>query len=273
MKRILGEAIAAARPELGCRTPDTLPPGALSPVTVAPDDLGLIQFSSGTTVEPKPVALSHRALVAQVDALSACFPDDGDVRHSCVSWLPLYHDMGLIGCVLTPLARDAEVTLIGPELFVTRPALWLRAISRHRATISAAPNFGYSFCVHRIADEELAGVDLSSWQVALSGAEMVVPAVARAFIERFRNWGFSERALTPVYGLSEATLGITLRRWAGGFRAAPSIARPWPHPAARSRAPEAARSSRWARRFPASRSRSAMLRAVSSRPGRLGGSG
>jgi fatty-acyl-CoA synthase len=209
VKRVLGEAIASARPELGCRTLETIPKRTPSAVAVSADALGLIQFSSGTTVEPKPVGLSHRALVAQVDTLSASFQDRDDDRHSCVSWLPLYHDMGLIGCLLTPLARDAQVTLIGPELFVARPAIWLRALSRHRGTISAAPNFGYSFCVQRIKDDELDGVDLSAWEVALSGAEMVVPGVARAFVERFRRWGFSETALTPVYGLSEATLGVT----------------------------------------------------------------
>ena len=218
IKRLLGEAVAAARPELGCRSLEGLPQAAVPAVGIGADDLGLIQFSSGTTVEPKPVALTHRALVAQIAVLSNCFPDPPGGRHSCVSWLPLYHDMGLIGCVLTAMARDAEVTLLGPELFVARPALWLRALSRYRATISAAPNFGYALCVSRIRDDELAGVDLSSWLVALSGAEAVVPSVARAFALRFGGWGFREAALTPVYGLSEATLAVTFSPFAERFQ-------------------------------------------------------
>ena len=210
VKRLLGEAVAAARPRRGCRTLEELPRGRDgAAVRPSPQDLALIQFSSGTTVDPRPVALTHAALVAQTETLSGCFQDGGGLRHSCVSWLPLYHDMGLIGCVLTPLARDAAVTLLGPELFVARPALWLRALSRYRATISAAPNFGYAVCLSRIADEELAGVDLAAWQVALNGAEAVVPAVLRAFAERFARWGFQPSALTPVYGLSEAALAVT----------------------------------------------------------------
>jgi len=218
IKRLLGEAVEAARPRLGCRMLEDLPRASGRAAPPAPDDLALIQFSSGTTVDPRPVALTHAALVVQVEVLSGSFHDSASRRHSCVSWLPLYHDMGLIGCVLTPLARDAEVTLIGPELFVARPALWLRALSRYRATISAAPNFGYAFCLTRIADEEMAGADLSAWQVALNGAEAVVPAVLRAFGERFARWGFDARALTPVYGLSEAALAVTFSEVGRLFR-------------------------------------------------------
>jgi fatty-acyl-CoA synthase len=237
VKRILGEAVAAALPPLGCRTLDALPRERELRTTVAANDLALIQFSSGTTVDPKPVALSHRALVSQVELLSGCFRDEDGRRHSCVSWLPLYHDMGLIGCVLTPLARDATLTLLAPEHFVARPALWLRALSRHGATISAAPNFGYALCLSRIADDELAGVDLGAWQVALSGAEAVVPAVARAFVDRFSRWNLSESALTPVYGLSEAALAVTFSPFGERFRsrffdrdalAATGMARPRP---------------------------------------------
>lgn len=178
---------------------------------VTADDLAMIQFSSGTTVEPKPVALSYRAISAQVHALNSFWPDseDGELVHSGVSWLPLYHDMGLIGCVFPALERPSVLTLIGPEVFVAKPAVWLRAISRWRATISVAPNFAYGLCVHKIRDQELHGVDLSHWRVALNGAEPVAPSVLRAFQRRFANWGFRPEALTPVYGLSEATLAVT----------------------------------------------------------------
>ena len=209
VRRILGEAIAAARPPLGCRTVDEVRSKHGEAVQVDPSDLGLVQFSSGTTVEPKPVALSHRALVAQVHAINSCWQDRDGVRQSGVSWLPLYHDMGLIGCVFGALDRDIPLTLLGPELFVARPALWLRAISRWGGTISPAPNFAYGLCLTRISDAEMEGVDLSGWHTALNGAESVSPPVLRAFCDRFARWGFRPEALTPVYGLSEAALAVT----------------------------------------------------------------
>ena len=209
VKRILGESIARARPVLGCRTLAELPRERGEAVRVDPSDLALIQFSSGTTVDPKPVALSHRAVAAQVEILNGFWQDTAELRHSCVSWLPLYHDMGLIGGVFPALSRDAELTLLGPELFVARPALWLRALSRYRGTISPAPNFAFGLCLPRVSDADMEGADLSSWRTALDGAEAVAPGVARAFIERFSRWGFRPEALTPVYGLSEAALAVT----------------------------------------------------------------
>jgi len=210
IKRVLGQTVEQARPELGCRTLEELPQAAPASRPVVPGDLALVQFSSGTTVDPKPVALSHRALIVQGQALTALLREHGvDTDQSGCSWLPLYHDMGLIGCLLPALLHPADLTLMGPENFVTRPALWLRALSRTKASISPAPNFAYALCVHRIKDEELEGVDLSHWRVALNGAEPVAPEVLRAFIERFARWGLSETALTPVYGLSEAALAVT----------------------------------------------------------------
>jgi len=209
LRGFLGDAEATATPDLGCRTLGELPRSAAEPVPAEPSDLALIQFSSGTTVAPKPVALSHRAVAAQVEILNGFWRDNGGLRHSCVSWLPLYHDMGLIGCVFPSLARDATLTLIGPEVFVARPAAWLRTISRYRGTVSPAPNFAYDLCVTRIADAELEGVDLSCWRTALNGSESIAPPVLRAFAERFARWGFRREALTPVYGLSEAALAVT----------------------------------------------------------------
>src|SRR5437763_3923472 len=117
--------------------------------------------------------------------------------------------MGLIGCLLLALYRPGPLTLIPPEAFLARPALWLRAISRKRATLSVAPNFAYGLCARRIRDEELEGVDLSSWRFALNGAEPVAPGVLRRFADRFARFGFDEKALMPVYGLSEASLAVT----------------------------------------------------------------
>jgi len=209
VRRILGPTVLAARPPLGCRALADLPAATPTPVAPTPTDLALVQFSSGTTVDPKPVALSHRALVAQARLLNAFWPDRPGLAHRGVSWLPLYHDMGLIGTVLLALERPGPLVLIPPELFITRPAVWLRAISRCRATLSVGPSFAYALCVRKVSDGELEGVDLSCWEVAINGAETVVPAVARAFAERFARWGFRPEAMTPVYGLSEAALAVT----------------------------------------------------------------
>jgi acyl-CoA synthetase (AMP-forming)/AMP-acid ligase II len=218
VRRLLGTAIERAGPSLGCRTLNQVGRGPYRSVVVGPDDLGLVQFSSGTTVDPKPVALSHRALVAQTIRLNALWPQREGRTESGVSWLPLYHDMGLIGCVFPALERPAIVTLMPPEVFVARPAVWLRAIGRYGGTISPAPNFAYSLCVKKIKDAELDGVDLSCWRVAMSGAEPVAPDVLRAFRERFRGWGFKAEALTPVYGLSEAALAVTFSEIEAPFR-------------------------------------------------------
>lgn len=204
-----GVAVERARPRLGGTTIDRLPEAPPLERLGAADDLALVQFSSGTTVEPKPVALTQRAILAQVAALNALWPDTPERTQSGVSWLPLYHDMGLIGCVFPALERPAVLTLLPPERFVARPALWLRALARHRATISVAPNFAYALAAERVRDEELEGCDLSEWRVALCGAETISAATLRAFAGRFAPWGFRAEALTPVYGLSEAALAVT----------------------------------------------------------------
>lgn len=222
LRPLLGPTLEQAQPggkgpALECHTVKTLLElaggGPTHPAYVgSPDELGLVQFSSGTTVDPKPVALSQRALLAQVDALNRCWKPLGTPRPTGFSWLPLYHDMGLVGCIFTTLAWPSELTLMPPELFIARPALWLRGLSRTRATISVAPNFAYGLCLEKIRDEEMEGVDLSAWRVALCGAEPVSPTVLRAFLDRFARWGLRPEVLTPVYGLSEATLAISFSR-------------------------------------------------------------
>jgi acyl-CoA synthetase (AMP-forming)/AMP-acid ligase II len=209
VRRLLGPSIESVRPRFGCQTIDGLPRAGRIFEVAGEDALALVQFSSGTTVDPKPVALSHRAVVAQTELLNGFWPDRDGVVHSGASWLPLYHDMGLIGCVFPALERGARLTLIPPELFVARPAIWLQTISRYRATVSPAPNFAYGLCVEKIRDGELEGVDLTSWRVALNGAEPVAAEVLRRFQRRFAAWGFRPEALTPVYGLSEASLAVT----------------------------------------------------------------
>jgi acyl-CoA synthetase (AMP-forming)/AMP-acid ligase II len=186
-----------------------------------PGDLALVQFSSGTTMDPKPVALSHANVLANVRAIHDVVRETGaDIVEHGVSWLPLYHDMGLIGCAFLALHHPGSLTLIPPDLFVARPALWLRALSRTRAPVSAAPNFAYALCTERVRDDDMAGVDLGGWRLALNGAEPVSAATLRRFVARFARWGLRPEALTPVYGLAEATLAVTFSDWRRPFQTA-----------------------------------------------------
>lgn len=172
---------------------------------VASEDLSLVQFSSGSTGSPKGVMLTHANLLANLASVLAVIqPTPEDVN---CSWLPLYHDMGLIGGLLMPLYCGNPLVLLSPQSFLLDPKRWLWAIHRRRATISTAPNFAYQLIASRVADEELEGLDLSSWRLALNGAEPVVPGTLEAFAKRMAPHGFDARALTPVYGLAEAALG------------------------------------------------------------------
>ncbi|MBS1152443.1 MAG: AMP-binding protein, partial [Myxococcaceae bacterium] len=207
IRLLLGNALELARPKLGCPTVcELIESGDALAREVSADALGLIQFSSGSTVDPKPVALTHRNLIAQLAALRLLLVERPGTSEKGVSWLPLYHDMGLIGCLLLAAYAPGDLVLLPPEAFLSRPAIWLRAISRHRATISPAPNFAYGLCLKRVRDEELVGVDLSHWTYALNGAEPISPEVMERFCERFGRYGFRREALMPVYGLSEAAL-------------------------------------------------------------------
>ena len=185
----------------------------------APDALGLIQFSSGSTVDPKAVALTHAQLLAQCEALCGVMRDCPGNTGVGATWLPLYHDMGLIGCLLSAAYYPGRLVLIAPEHFLAKPALWLRAIARHRAFISPAPNFAYAVCAKRVRDLDVAGLDLSCWRLALNGAEPVLAATLDAFTARFAPFGFDGRALMPVYGLSEAALAVTFSPPGRGARA------------------------------------------------------
>jgi len=220
VRLLLGASVAAARPRLGCHTVEEVARGDEDgEVPGSPEALALIQFSSGSTVDPKPVALRHSHLVAQLAALEAELPPPEDRAPVGVSWLPLYHDMGLIGCLLSAVYYPGGMVLIPPEVFLARPALWLRALSRHRAFVSPAPNFAYGLCLKRVKDAELEGVDLSGWRHALNGAEPVSVETLRRFSERFSRWGFQPGALRPVYGMSEASLAVTFPPAGRGPRA------------------------------------------------------
>ena len=207
--RILGRAVAGAGPglDLGVLDAAELASGPETVVARGGSDLALVQFSSGSTVDPKPVALSQANLVAQVESLMVIIePTRADVL---VSWLPLYHDMGLIGCLLGAAGYPGPLVLIPPEHFLARPALWLRAVGRHRGTISAAPHFAYAYAAERARDGDLDGLSLRSWRIALDGAEPVTVGALQRFAARFAGSGFDPGALMPVYGLSEASLAVT----------------------------------------------------------------
>ena len=216
--RLLGQSVARARPALGCRAVAELPRAGELSTRARPGDLTVVQFSSGTTVDPKPVALTHANVLSNVAAIDSYVPP-GDGQ-SGVSWLPLYHDMGLIGCLLLALYHPGPLALLPPEAFLARPALWLRAISRRRATLTVAPNFAFGLCLKRVRDEDLTGCDLSSLRLVLDGAEPIAPAVLRRFAERFGKFGFDARTLLPVYGLSEAALAVTFAAPGSGLRTA-----------------------------------------------------
>ncbi len=210
-RKLLGRAVERSRPPLGCWSLDDLSreDAGEEQAEADPEALALIQFSSGSTTDPKPVALTHRNLLAQLAALKALLPPEDGLPHAGVSWLPLYHDMGLISCLLLAVYYPGPLVLVRPEDFLARPALWLRAIARHRATLSVAPTFGYEVCVKRVRDDDLAGLDLSSWRLAVCGAEPVPVEALDRFAGRFAVFGFDRRALRPVYGLAEAALAVT----------------------------------------------------------------
>ena len=171
------------------------------------DDIAFVQFTSGSSSAPKGVALTHANVSANIDAFlgpSAVAASTTDVG---VSWLPLNHDMGLVGMALGALYTRRTCVLMPPEMFVRRPAEWLRAMTRHRATVSFAPNFAYDLCVRRVKD--LAGLDLSNWRVAGCGAEPVHPPTLAAFAEKFSPVGFRDTSFLPCYGLAEHVLAAT----------------------------------------------------------------
>ena len=179
-----------------------------SPVHTRAEDLALLQYTSGSTGNPKGVMLTHANLLANVRAIGEALGLRND--EVGVSWLPLYHDMGLIGAWLMPLYFGLPVVVMSPLAFLSRPARWLRAFHRYRGTLGAAPNFAYELAAAKISDEEIRGLDLSSWRAALNGAEPVVPATLDRFAARFAPCGFRRDALKPVYGLAEASLAVTI---------------------------------------------------------------
>jgi 1-acyl-sn-glycerol-3-phosphate acyltransferase len=206
---------------------------------VGADDIALIQYTSGSTSDPKGVVLSHAQVLANVRALGQAVAVSTD--DVFVSWLPLYHDMGLIGAWHASMFFGFPLVLLSPLQFLARPASWLEAISAYSGTLSAAPNFAFQSCVDRINDQELDGLDLSSWRVAINGSEPVSESTIERFVNRFGRCGFRRQAMCPAYGLAEVGVGLTLtplgrgplvdtlerdplQRWGRAVRASPGDA-------------------------------------------------
>ncbi|MDE0433307.1 MAG: AMP-binding protein [Bryobacterales bacterium] len=180
---------------------------SMEPVTLRSDDTALLQYTSGSTGDPKGVVLSHRNLLANLRAIGEVMhPGPGD---TVVSWLPLYHDMGLIGAWLGSLYYAVPLVLMSPLTFLSRPERWLWAIHQHRGTISAAPNFAFEICATKVEDDQIEGLDLSSARILMNGAEPVSGNSIRKFSERFKPYGLRPEAVTPVYGMAENSLALT----------------------------------------------------------------
>jgi len=180
------------------------------PLNQSTDDIALLQYTSGSTSTPKGVMLSHANLINNIRGLAALRHTSSDDRF--VSWLPPYHDMGLIGATLLPLYMGTEAVLLAPTAFLQRPLRWLEALSQYRGTISGGPNFAYELCVRRISEAQKQTLDLSAWQVAFCGAERVRAETLERFAAAFASCGFQRRAFTPCYGLAEATLAVSFSK-------------------------------------------------------------
>ncbi len=175
--------------------------------SISPDHLAFLQYTSGSTGNPKGVMLTHENLFHNSTLLARSFGYNADSH--CVSWLPVYHDMGLIGAVLQPLFGGYPCTLMSPFSFLQRPVRWLEAISRHRAVVSGGPNFAYGLCAARVTPEQRATLDLSGWEVAFNGAEPIRKETLDQFAAVFRECGFRRESFFPCYGLAEATLMVS----------------------------------------------------------------
>ncbi|HYA97787.1 MAG TPA: AMP-binding protein, partial [Methylomirabilota bacterium] len=180
------------------------------------EEIAFLQYTSGSTGDPKGVVMTHANLLANLRAIGETvkvLPED-----VAVSWLPLYHDMGLIGAWFFPLCYGLPLVVMSPLAFLTRPERWLRAIHKHRGTLSPAPNFAYELCTRKIADADLEGLDLSCWRAALNGAEPVRADTMERFAARFERCGFRREALMPVYGLAEAALCVSAPAVGSGYK-------------------------------------------------------
>ncbi|GAA3735326.1 fatty acyl-AMP ligase [Plantactinospora mayteni] len=187
--------------------------GQWRPYPARPDDIAFLQYTSGSTSDPKGVMVTHGNVLHNIGSVHRTLGWTDQTRFC--SWLPLYHDMGLIAMLIAPLLLGSTAVLIRPNDFLKRPHLWLEAIDRYGAEVACAPNFAYDLCARLLTDEQVAGLDLSRWRYACNGAEPVDPATLERFAARFAPAGFRYESFLPTYGLAEATLCVTGARPAG----------------------------------------------------------
>ena len=169
--------------------------------------LAVLQYTSGSTGSPKGVMLDHKNLICNSELILHGFEPTGDICG--MSWLPTYHDMGLVGGIVMPLYMGRRCVLTSPMTFLQRPVRWLQAISKYKVTISGGPNFAYQLCADKISDQEMQGIDLSTWEIAFNGAEPIRASTLEAFTKRFEPFGFRRGAFLPCYGMAETTLIVT----------------------------------------------------------------
>jgi len=179
-------------------------------------EIALIQYTSGSVSKPKGVVVTHKNLITNIQSMYSAL----EMSHSSsgITWLPFYHDMGLIGCLLLPIYAGSDIYIMETEEFVRNPFLWLQALSFYSLAFSPAPNFAYKYCVERISESKSNKLDLSSWKVAINAAEPVEPSTMRAFSDKFGPVGFDEKAIMPLYGMAEATLGVTFPEVGSGLK-------------------------------------------------------
>lgn len=211
LRPTLPSSLTLVTPEELDRTPEPF-----RPESIGFDDIAFLQFTSGSTSQPKGVCVTHANIASNVDAIATAFAlTTDDVP---ISWLPLFHDMGLIGFLLTPVYVTVSTRFIPTQMFLRRPGTWLRTISRHRGTISVAPNFAFALVTRRMKEDEIEKLDLSSWRIAGCGSEPIRAADLDRFAEKLAPAGFRREALLPMYGLAEATLAVTIPALGTGLR-------------------------------------------------------
>lgn len=189
-----------------------------NPPLIRPDALAMLQYTSGSTGTPKGVMLAHSNLMHNVQII--CYSFEPSRKSLGMSWLPTYHDMGLVGGVLMAMFYGRPAVLMSPMAFLQKPIRWLRTITKYGVTISGGPNFAYDLCTDKITEDQLAGLDLSSWEVAFNGAEPVRADTLQRFTERFAPFGFRAESHYPCYGMAETTLIVT-----GSYMGRPKIIR------------------------------------------------
>ena len=187
-----------------------------SEMPIPTSDLAVLQYTSGSTGQPKGVMLTHSNLIRNCEMIADLFEESNQATG--VSWLPMYHDMGLVGGVLSPMYMGLSMVLMSPMSFMQRPVRWLKTITKFQAATSGGPNFAYQLCVDKVTEEEMQGLDLSSWTLAFNGAEPIRASTLEQFTRKFERVGFAHTSHFPCYGMAETTLVVT-----GGPRHAPPV--------------------------------------------------